>query len=384
VILCCFPQILDGRIAVNGKLVTTLGARVDPKRDTLCVDGKKVGLGMVQQPHWVAVNKPKSVLTTARDGNNRETVVKLIPAADELRLVPVGGMDRSDTGLLLLTNEVDWIHPLTHPSFPHRDVYEVTASGAPSDHDLTSLPDETDSGTRAGTYKVELLDVDRRQGMCKLRVSMDHRRPRQLEDLIGNLGCTLVSSKRLEFAGIKLRGLKRGQWRELTPGEVATVKASAGKRTPDSPTEVPPTALVRGAVREREPTSLAWKRKFIRKGSEKVTADSGMQRVKRAVGRGERVSSATMKKFTTKGSGKMTADRGKDDYPTQLDKRAVRRGERGSSAPTKKFTRKGSGKMTTDSGVDVHPTQFVKQAVRRGERASSAPVRKFTRKGSGK
>jgi 23S rRNA pseudouridine2605 synthase len=208
---------------------------------------------MVQQPHWVAVNKPKSVLTTVRDDNNRKTVVKLIPAADELRLVPVGGMDRSDTGLLLLTNEVDWIHRLTHPSFPHRDVYEVTASGAPSDKDLTNLPDETDSGTTTGTYKVELLDVDRRQGMCKLRVSMDHRRPRQLEELIERLGCTLVSSKRLEFAGIKLRGLKRGQWRELTPGEVATVKASAGKRTPDSRTEVPPTPLVRGTMGEVNP-----------------------------------------------------------------------------------------------------------------------------------
>jgi 23S rRNA pseudouridine2605 synthase len=347
VIPCCFLQILDGRIAVNGKLVTTLGARVDPKRDTLCVDGKKIGFGMVQQPHWVAVNKPKSVLTTVRDENNRETVVKLIPAADELRLVPVGGMDRSDTGLLLLTNEVDWIHRLTHPSFPHRDVYEVTASGAPSDKDLTSLPDETDSGTTTGTYKVELLDVDRRQGMCKLRVSMDHRRPRQLEELIERLGCTLVSSKRLEFAGIKLRGLKRGQWRELTPGEVATVKASAGKRTPDSRTEVPPTPLVRGTMGERESTSQASKRKFVGKGPGKVPT------------------------------------RGRDVHPTQLDKRAVRPAEPGSSPPVRQFIR-GSGKATAGRGTDTHPTQFVKRAVRLGEPGSSTPTRKFVENGSGK
>lgn len=237
----CCDQILDGRVAVNGKRVTTLGERMDIVRDILSVDGKKVVSPKAQKAHWVVINKPKSVLTTMKDEKNRDTVLSLVPNADELRLVPVGGMDRDDTGLLLLTNEVDWIHPLTHPSKPHVQRYEVAAAGIPTERALIAVNEESGQSHKgnSGAVRVELLDVDPRQRMSRLSVALDQRRAGQLGDVVGRLGCTLVSSKRVEYAGIRLKGLRRGQWRELSPGEVAVLKASVSKQRPgreDAPT----------------------------------------------------------------------------------------------------------------------------------------------------
>ena len=76
--------------------------------------------------HWVAINKPKNIITSMNDDKDRETLSSLVPKSNELRLVPVGRLERDATGLMILTNEVGWIHPLTHRSFKrHNNRYEV-------------------------------------------------------------------------------------------------------------------------------------------------------------------------------------------------------------------------------------------------------------------
>jgi 23S rRNA pseudouridine2605 synthase len=199
-------------------------------QDVLTVDGKRVVVPDAKHTHWVAVNKPKSVLTTMRDELNRDTILNLVPQASELRLVPVGGLDRDDTGLMILTNELGWIHKLTHPSFPHVHRYEATIEGVLSIDTLESLNDAESSAMEDFSVRsVELVDVDPKQRTSRVSILLDQRGPQQLEEFIERLGCALVSLRRVEFAGVKLKGLKRGEWRELTDSEVLALKATVGQ-----------------------------------------------------------------------------------------------------------------------------------------------------------
>ena len=109
-------MIIDGRVVVNGKIVTELGLKIKPRKDTVVVDGKKIQLPDSNNVFWVLLYKPKDVITTLEDSKDRNTISTFVPKAKELRLLPVGRLDRASSGLLILTNENGWIHPLTHPS----------------------------------------------------------------------------------------------------------------------------------------------------------------------------------------------------------------------------------------------------------------------------
>jgi len=225
--------ILDGRVSVNGKLVTEVGTKVNPRRDAVVVDGKKVSIPDVKNTFWVAVNKPKSVLTTMVDDMARDTVLNLVPRSSELRMVPVGGMDRDHTGLMIMTNDVGWIHPLTHPSFEHQNRYEVVVKGPLTEEGLETLrqgPQLQGDSVRCPAASVKVIDVDVRSALTLLDLQLDEVKPLQLQRMMEAVGCELVGSKRTELGPIKLRGLKKAAWRELTKAEVAALKTSCKKR----------------------------------------------------------------------------------------------------------------------------------------------------------
>lgn len=217
---------------MNGNLVTVLGLKVNARKDKVAVDGKVIKIPDVSETYWVALNKPKSVITTMRDEGNRETVLDLVPKASELRLVPVGGMDRDFTGIMVLTNDVGWIHPLTHPSHPHMNKYEVVVNGVPSEADVEKLKKgivlERDS-RESSLDSVSIVDVDTRANMCILSVKADERSTNQIERLLESINCPVVGLKRTEYHGLKLKGLKKGQWRELTGPEIQGLKDSCSK-----------------------------------------------------------------------------------------------------------------------------------------------------------
>ncbi|CAN0096605.1 unnamed protein product [Hapterophycus canaliculatus] len=129
----CEQMILDGRVRVNGKMVKELGVKVNPRRDQVHVDGNRVFMRPSSEVKWVALNKPKGVICTVSDELGRPTAVSSVPRGLEMRLVPVGRLDRDSCGLLLLTNENSWINPLTHPSYGHEKTYRVAlTSGYPT------------------------------------------------------------------------------------------------------------------------------------------------------------------------------------------------------------------------------------------------------------
>lgn len=227
-------QILAGRVAVNGGVVTDLGTKMNPRKDTLSLDGKQVSIPNANQIHWIMLNKPKNCLTSLRDTFNRRSVTELIPRANDLRLVPIGRMDRDDTGLLLMTNEVGWIHPLTHPSFILPKRYELVVRGRVDDAVLAAVQKSFAVPTNSSSKKtllcsMRIKDIQDLQGLVVLDLYTEGSASQQIEEIIRQLNVELVSVKRTEYGSIELGSLRKGEWRELTSGEIALVKSSCRK-----------------------------------------------------------------------------------------------------------------------------------------------------------
>ena len=218
---------------MNNKIIKELGSKVNHRKDVIVVDGQRLSFPDQASIFWIALNKPKSLLTTMHDDMNRETILSLIPRANELRLVPVGGLDRDHTGLMLLTNEIGWIHPLTHPSYSHSSRYEVVITGFPTEAQLEMLrKGVTLEGDRSPCpgCSIAVIDIDTRAKLCLLDVQLDETTPSQLERMMEFIDHPVVSLKRLEFCNVKLKALRRGQWRELSKAEVDGLKSSCQKR----------------------------------------------------------------------------------------------------------------------------------------------------------
>ncbi len=206
----CEELIADGRVTVNG-LPVELGARVDATVDAVAVDGVPIGVapGLV---HYL-LNKPAGIVTTAHDPQGRPTVVELVP--NEPRVFPVGRLDADSEGLLILTNDGDLAHRLTHPSFGVDKEYLVTVEGTPSRGALRRLRQgvELDDGITApakvATLAPHLLGITIHEGR--------NRQIRRMCDAVGHPVTRLV---RHRIGPVSDTKLPPGAWRSLTPVEV--------------------------------------------------------------------------------------------------------------------------------------------------------------------
>jgi 23S rRNA pseudouridine2605 synthase len=214
----CEVLIADGRVRVNGH-VATLGDRADPEVDEIEVDGAVVGVrpGLV---HYL-LNKPAGVVTTASDPQGRATVVGLVPA--EPRVFPVGRLDVDTEGLLLLTNDGDLAHRLTHPSFGIEKEYLAEVEGTPSRGTLRTLREgvELDDG-RTAPASASLL------GEGQLKLAIHEGRNRQVRRMCEAVGHPVRRLVRTRIGPIADRSLAPGAWRPLTPEEVRGLYEGSG------------------------------------------------------------------------------------------------------------------------------------------------------------
>ena len=218
----CEDLIDRRRVRVNGELAV-LGRRVDPEVDVIEVDGAQIGVkaGLV---HYL-LNKPAGVVTTASDPQGRPTVVELVPA--EPRVFPVGRLDADSEGLLLLTNDGDLTHRLTHPSFGVDKEYLVEVEGEPHRGALSRLREgvELEDG-RTAPAKVALLDPR------ILRVTIHEGRNRQVRRMCDAVGFPVLRLVRTRIGPLSDRTLRPGAWRPLVQDEVrALERAAAQKRS---------------------------------------------------------------------------------------------------------------------------------------------------------
>jgi 23S rRNA pseudouridine2605 synthase len=217
----CEEMIADGRITVNG-IVADLGRRIDVESDLVELDGAVVGVkpGLV---HYL-LNKPTGVVTTADDPQGRPTVVGLVP--DEPRVFPVGRLDMDTEGLLLLTNDGDLTHRLTHPSFGVEKEYIAHVEGTPTRAVLRHLREgvELEDGRTAPADAALVAP-----GV--IRLTIHEGRNRQVRRMCEAVGHPVIRLVRSRIGPIADRRLKPGHWRPLTGDELRALERAAAGST---------------------------------------------------------------------------------------------------------------------------------------------------------
>ncbi len=214
---------VSGRVWVDGRAATTLGMRVDPERSRIEVDGKRVHVASGHE--YLLMNKPAGVVTTARDPQGRTTVLDLIRS--ERRVYPVGRLDADTQGVLLLTDDGELTHRLTHPRYevPRTYVAEVRGLVPPAAvRRLVAGVSLDDGPARARAAKV-IRSVGNK---TQLELVLAEGRKREVRRMLEAVGFPVLKLVRTRFGPLNLKGLRAGKMRPLTAAEVGELHKLVG------------------------------------------------------------------------------------------------------------------------------------------------------------
>ena len=207
--------IKNGRVYVNGSKAT-LGVEIDPTKDDVVFDGKK--LSKRKQFLYYIMNKPKGYVTTVKDDKGRKTVMDLLPPIND-RIFPVGRLDYDTEGLLIFTNDGDLADRLMRPANEIPKTYLAKIEGEIGDLALSRLRAGVYiDGVKTGRSNVKI--VDKTKDHTKLSVTITEGRNRQIRKMFESVGKEVVFLKRIKIGDLTLSGLDRGQVRKLTQEEI--------------------------------------------------------------------------------------------------------------------------------------------------------------------
>lgn len=211
-------MIEEGRVEVNGRVVTTQGLRVDPGRDTIRVDGARIPAP--RRHTYLLLNKPRGVVATMDDPEGRETLAQYVPRHQ--RLYHVGRLDTDTEGLIILTNDGEFAHRLAHPSYEVRKTYLVDAEGLIDDRVLHRL----EKGLRLedGPIRPDRVRlVSRGPSRTLVRITLHSGRNRIVRRMMDSVGHPVRRLARIGIGPVRLGDLASGQIRELTREELGTL-----------------------------------------------------------------------------------------------------------------------------------------------------------------
>jgi len=207
-----------GRVAVNGRIVTQLGTKVDPERDRVEFDGDPV---RPKRRLYVALNKPPGYVCTRHDPENRRIVFDLLPK-EWGHLHTIGRLDRASEGLLLLTNDGTFSLKVAHPRFGIRKVYLVVVTGLVE----PEVAERLTQGIRHGGEFLKAVRArvyDANNTRSKLEIELSEGKNREVRRLLAACGFHVESLVRVSIGRIKLGNLPTGKWRTLTEGEIKSL-----------------------------------------------------------------------------------------------------------------------------------------------------------------
>jgi 23S rRNA pseudouridine2605 synthase len=216
--------ILEGRVTVNGEVVRTLGAKADPARDAIKVDGRRIKLDV--RNRYLVLYKPKGYVTTRSDPEGRRTVMDLI--GEGAYIYPVGRLDYDSEGLLLMMTDGDLAARLMHPRHEVEKVYEVIVMGTPDAAAMEKLRKGVFiDGRRTAPAQVHVgKTVKGPRPTTLLTITLHEGRNRQIRKMCRAVGLPVRDLRRVKMGSISLGRLKPGQWRDLTPQEVESLRES--------------------------------------------------------------------------------------------------------------------------------------------------------------
>lgn len=216
--------IAEGKVTVNGEVVTSLGSRADPARDRIAIDGRL--LPRSEQRCYFLFHKPSAVITSMDDPEGRSHLGEWMKVRGVPRGVfPVGRLDYYSSGLLLLTNDGELAHRLTHPRYEIAKVYHVKVEGRPAESELDKLR----RGIRledgmAAPARVKCLRASKKKSW--LEVEIHEGRYREVRRMFEELGYRVEKLARIRFGPLKLAALKPGEFRSLSALELDRLRAA--------------------------------------------------------------------------------------------------------------------------------------------------------------
>ena len=227
--------ILQGKIKVNGKTVTELGTKVDPKKDKIEFNGKT--LKAEDKKVYILLNKPIGYVTTVKDQFQRDTVMDLLKGLEE-KVVPAGRLDMYTSGALILSNDGDFINKITHPKNEIEKTYNATLAGKITKEDVQklqegveidlsnkSLKSNNDKNSEEAKYltkpaKVKILKIDEEKNLSRIQITIHEGKNREVRKMCEAVGKKVLALHRAKIGNIDVKDLKIGNWRYLTKQEI--------------------------------------------------------------------------------------------------------------------------------------------------------------------
>lgn len=217
----CEELIQSGKVMVNGKVVETLGTKINPKEDKVTYNGKIVENSL--QKTYILLNKPIGYVTTAKDQFKRDTVLDLIKI--NKRIVPCGRLDMYTSGALILTDDGDFVYKITHPKHEIEKTYTVTIKGIVTNEEVQKLRQGVeidDNGEKYITKKanVRILKTDIERDISRLEIVIHEGKNRQVRKMCEAVGRKVLALHRSKIGNIGVKDLKIGTWRYLKKHEI--------------------------------------------------------------------------------------------------------------------------------------------------------------------
>ena len=221
----CEEIILEGRVTVNGKVVTELPCMVDKTKDRIIIDERRIRF---DKKVYYLLNKPTKVICTNYDPSNRRRTVDLLPGVRE-RVYPVGRLDADSQGLVIMTNDGELANELTHPKYgvPKKYIVEVSTSITPADVERLQRGFHISHGGRASMDKVKVIRKERMYSL--LEITLREGRNRQIRKMLARLGHKVKRLNRVSFGPLDIKGVGTGNYRPLLPAEVTALKKSVAR-----------------------------------------------------------------------------------------------------------------------------------------------------------
>lgn len=215
----CEEVITGGRVKVNNCLVTELGYKIDPDKDSVMVDNKVINIE--ENKVYIALNKPEGIVSTVKDEKDRKTILDLVKIKE--RIYPIGRLDYDTSGLILLTNDGDIYNKVIHPRQVINKVYIALLEGYPTEEQISKFCNGVDIGGYI-TAKAD-FQITKRIGLnCSVTITIHEGKNRQIRKMCDAIGHPVIALKRISVGNITLGNIEKGSWRELTEDEVKYLK----------------------------------------------------------------------------------------------------------------------------------------------------------------
>ena len=211
--------IIQGRVKVNGKIVTEIGTKIDDEKDIVEFDNKKIEVD--NKDHiYVLLNKPIGYVTTAKDQFGRDTVMDLVKVGK--RIVPVGRLDMYTSGALILTDDGDFVYKITHPKYEITKTYAVTLKGIIKKEEISQLEEGViiDENYKTRPANVKILKIDKENNQSRILITIHEGKNRQVRKMCNAINKKVLALHRSKIGNIDVKNIELGKWRYLTKNEV--------------------------------------------------------------------------------------------------------------------------------------------------------------------